>query len=52
MASSGEVWSGTRTDIATTPNTQMPETHTASAGEAMWAWGIKFIRVRFGGYTP
>ncbi|KAK8041437.1 hypothetical protein PG994_014444 [Apiospora phragmitis] len=44
-ADSGDVWTGTRTDIALTPNTQVPETHTAFAGESLWAWGIKFIRV-------
>lgn len=44
-AEKGDVWTGTRTDIALTPNTQVPETHTAYDGEALWAWGIKFIRV-------
>ncbi|KAK8018508.1 hypothetical protein PG991_007698 [Apiospora marii] len=39
-----DVWTGTRTDIALTPNTQVPETHTAYDGEPLWAWGIKFIR--------
>ncbi|KAK6863726.1 hypothetical protein PG995_000254 [Apiospora arundinis] len=43
-AKSGDIWTGTRTDIALTPNTQAPETHTAYAGEPLWAWGIKFIR--------
>lgn len=44
-AKSGDIWTGTRSDIALTPNTQQPETHTAYSGEALWAWGIKFIRV-------
>ncbi|KAK8065034.1 hypothetical protein PG997_011781 [Apiospora hydei] len=43
-ANKGDVWTGTRTDIALTPNTQAPETHTAYPGESLWAWGIKFIR--------
>ncbi|KAK8053278.1 hypothetical protein PG996_012579 [Apiospora saccharicola] len=43
-AKSGDIWTGTRSDIALTPNTQQPETHTAYSGEALWAWGIKFIR--------
>ncbi|KAI1401726.1 hypothetical protein F4819DRAFT_312279 [Hypoxylon fuscum] len=42
-ATSGEVWTGSRTDIALSPPTGVPETHTPREGEQLQAWGIRML---------